>query len=126
MIKLTPGKPPYYETTTNPKFYRVLLSQAGTAEPEANVLGTNNIGTINWIRVEEGLYQGQIQGEEGLPVPEFPLNKTWLNIVNNSGGPTTIMTLARLNANTVQVLTEIDNALTDGLLTNTPIEIITF
>lgn len=90
-----------YKITT-PKVYTALLSQSGTSNPTAVILGSNTIGSIVWTRNSTGNYTGTLTGA-------FASNKTWLAISKGDGiGSFINGLLSRTSADAV-LLTTSDN-----------------
>lgn len=58
--------------------YRVTASQSGTAAPNINV-HENTIGNIQWTRISEGVYHGELDNA-------FPLDKTFSLCDNGISG----------------------------------------
>jgi hypothetical protein len=100
-----------------PKIYTVLLSQTGTSDPTATVLGTNEIGSIVWTRNSVGNYTGTLTGA-------FTANKTWLICQKGDGSGSFINgLLSRGGANTLTLDTRDNtNTLADNF-TNMSIEV---
>jgi hypothetical protein len=64
----TPATTPVYTSSGGtveriaPKIYTAFISQSGTSNPVATVLGTNEIGAIVWTRTGSGVYEGTLTG----------------------------------------------------------------
>jgi len=107
-----------------PKIYRALLTQTGTAAPVATVLENSLGGTVVWTYTGVGIYRGTLTGA-------FPTGKTYLAInssqtVDGFGGGLTA-TIARVNENIVEITTVlIAGAAFDEQLTETSIEILVY
>jgi hypothetical protein len=99
------------------KRYVALISQSGTSDPTATILGSNEIGSIVWTRAGAGIYTGTLSGA-------FTANKTWLVVstTDQTGTPTTVR-LTRSSANTVLLTTWDGAALPTDLYTNISVEI---
>lgn len=97
--------------------YTALLSQSGTSNPTAIVLGTNTIGTIVWTRNSVGNYTGTLSGA-------FTANKTWLMIQRgNSSSGYLNGWIFHNDANTINITTHDNvNSFAD-VFTNMSIEI---
>jgi hypothetical protein len=78
--------------------YTALLSQSGTSDPTAVILGDNTIGSIVWTRDALGAYSGTLSGA-------FTASKTFILIGQNADGITANCT--RSNNNAVQIKTYI-------------------
>lgn len=97
------------------KIYTALLTQAGTADPSAIVLGDNDIGTIVWTRTGAGDYLGTL-------TDAFVEDKTGIIIPNIDNAKQTGAEWA--DKDTIRVDSFIaDGTATDALLNNTLIEI---
>lgn len=107
----TPATRPVFNSSgdiieeVHPKIYTSLLTQSGTSDPTAIVLGTNTVGSIVWARTSAGVYTGTLSGA-------FTADKTWLNahLSDQSGGTVIIVKLVRTDANTV-TLTSLNSSL---------------
>lgn len=94
ILRGLPAGSPAYDLQTNnngtviqkvaPKVYTALLSQTGTNDPVAAVLGTNSVGVITWTRNSAGSYTGALTGA-------FPNGKTFVIIGNANGNTDTQM-----------------------------------
>jgi lysophospholipase L1-like esterase len=78
------------------KIYKALISQSGTSDPTATILGVNSIGTIVWTRNSAGDYTGTLSGA-------FTASKTWLEVSSAN------ISLSRINSNEVNLTTSGDN-----------------
>lgn len=78
------------------KIYTSLLSQSGTSDPTASVLGNNNIGSIAWTRSGIGAYVGTLSGA-------FPSGKVFILVGQNADGITA--NAFRIDNNTVTLKT---------------------
>jgi hypothetical protein len=58
-----------------PRVYTALLSQSGTVDPSAAILGTNSIGAITWTRSNQGVFIGTLPNA-------FPPGKTFIMVGN--------------------------------------------
>lgn len=101
--------------TSTYKVYTALLTQTGTDAPVATVL-ENTIGNIIWTRSNTGVYQATL-------LDAFTNNKTFLLMgtipyINNPA-----YFFSRTNSNICTIQTSVNNIISDGLLTNTSIEI---
>jgi hypothetical protein len=97
--------------------YTALLSQSGTSDPTAIVLGNNTIGAIVWTRNSTGSYTGTLTGA-------FTSNKTWLICQKGDGSGSFVNGLLfRSSANALSLdVRDNTNTVTDGF-TNLSIEI---
>lgn len=99
------------------KQYTALISQSGTSDPTAIVLGRNEIGTIVWTRSGTGIYTGTLSGA-------FTSNKTWLTVTNTDETSTqTHVRLVRTGANTVLLTTYNGSFTPTDVFTNVALEI---
>lgn len=78
------------------KIYNALLSQSGTSDPTATVLGGNQVGAIVWTRAGLGAYTGTLSGA-------FTTAKTFILVGQNADGITA--NCFRSDANTVTLKT---------------------
>lgn len=108
-----------YITSSNNtyKTYVALLTQSGTNAPVATVL-ENTLGNIVWTRVSDGEYNGTLNST-------FTPNKTYYSITMTSGGGLDSGQFVHSIAQSdyVSIATWSNNILSDGLLSDTPIEI---
>lgn len=111
-------QPPYYNQATNVKTYVALLTQTGTNAPTATIL-QNNIGNIIWTRDTNGLYTATATGL-------LPTNKTIAKVSNNGQVDTQFYAGSNEDDNSIYLNTSDGTAPADDLMTNTPIEIITY
>lgn len=96
---------PAYDLQTNssgeviqkvaPKVYTALLSQTGTGDPVATVLGTNSLGAITWTRTGAGNYTGTLTSA-------FPNGKTFV-ITGSANGNAMFIKALRSSDNTINV-----------------------
>lgn len=103
---LTTTAPDYtltIDTTNNkisrrvlPKQYIATLSQTGTDDPAATVLGDNTIGAIVWTRNSAGNYTGTLSSA-------FTASKTWLSASSSTDGKVSA-SLSRVDADTVTLI----------------------
>jgi hypothetical protein len=120
---VTPATTPVYSSSgvigerIAPKIYTALLSQSGTSDPTATILGTNEIGAIIWTRNSTGNYTGTLTGA-------FTNNKTWLICQKGDGTGSFVNALLSRNSDNALTLDVRDNAnsVTDSF-TNLSIEI---
>jgi hypothetical protein len=120
---VTPATTPVFNSSGEigeriaPKIYTALLTQSGTGNPTATVLGTNEIGSIVWTRNSAGNYTATLSGA-------FTANKTWLVVQRgdqNGGFVNNILSWTSANA---LLLTVQDNSATPAdNFTNISIEI---
>jgi hypothetical protein len=120
---VTPATTPVYSSggvigeRIAPKIYTALISQSGTSDPTAAVLGTNEIGAIVWTRNSTGNYTGTLSST-------FINNKTWAIVQKSdmSGGAVNAA-LSRASDNALTlIVTDNAGSPTDGL-TNLSIEV---
>lgn len=94
----TPATTPVYTSAGNiveriaPKIYTALLTQSGTSDPTASIMGTNEIGSIVWARTSTGVYTGTFSGA-------FVSGKTF--IINGENVDAINVKCYRTDANTV-------------------------
>jgi hypothetical protein len=94
------------------KMYTALVSQTGTSAPVVTVLD-NTIGNIVWTYDSTGEYIGTLTGV-------FISGKVYFSALPSQ---ITQLKLVRLNNNSVNLGTVTSGVKTNGLLSNTPIEI---
>ncbi len=93
------------------------LTQAATAAPVA-VEFENDIGTITWSRVSEGVYRGTLSGAT------FTEDKTFITKVLESSATDSIEVLTEwISTTVIEITAKESGSVTDGLMTDTPIEI---
>lgn len=115
------------ESVSTAKIYRVLLTQSGTDAPTAIVLENSLVGTPVLARSSAGIYTVTLAGA-------FTADKTfprpWLGNSNNNS--VSNMQVDRTSADVITITTRLGNivagtnATSDGLLTNTPLEILVY
>lgn len=122
-FSVTPATTPVYSSTgivgerIAPKIYTALLTQSGTGDPTATVLGTNEIGTIVWTRNSAGNYTGTLTGA-------FTANKTWLICQKGDGSGSFVNgLLSRSGDNTLALDVRDNTATVTDNFTNMSIEI---
>lgn len=115
MIKLTPEKPPYYEYVAAIKYYKGLITQAGTAAPTIIILQNTLTAPPVITRAGTGEYLITLANE-------FPEEKTTFKIQNN-GELQTETTMYWVDANTIGIGTGVANTPADDKLSKTPIDI---
>jgi hypothetical protein len=105
-----------------PKVYRALLTQSGPDAPVATVL-ENTIGDIVWTRDSEGVYRGTL-------LDAFTISRTVVLIGGCFNQPEAVIqgTIDDGNSGGVIVTTymTLTTSLLDGLLYQTPIEILVY
>lgn len=106
-----------WQSTSTYQVYTALLSQSGTSDPTATVLGNNTVGSIVWTRNSTGNYTGTLTGA-------FTANKTWLLCAKGDGSGSFVNGLLYRTGNNTVVLDVRDNnaTLTDSY-TNMSLEI---
>lgn len=96
------------DSTGNPKIYRAILTQSGTAAPTVVVL-ENTVGNIVWTRSSTGIYVGTLYAA-------FQPGKVFLVLGASINAVTSSFTRTTLNTVTI-------NTTTDGILSETAVEI---
>lgn len=95
------------------KIYRAFITQNGTSNPIAVVVGPNTIGDIVWTRSGVGVYSGYLDnafiGNVGLVVGATTDTKS--------------VKLANLSSDILSISSYLYTSLTDGILSNQYIEI---
>jgi hypothetical protein len=101
-----------------PKKYICLLSQAGTSDPTATVLGTNSVGSIVWARTGVGNYTGTLTGA-------FTANKVaiFTGLSDEGGSGILIVRLERIDDNTIALFTSADGTSGTDVWTNISVKI---
>lgn len=103
--------------TVSPKTYTALLTQSGTSDPTAAVLGNNTVGSIVWTRNSAGNYTGTLSGA-------FTSNKTWLICQKGDGSGSFVNSLlSRASANAVTLDVRDNSGTATDNFTNLSIEI---
>lgn len=95
--------------------YNTLLSQTGTGNPTANIIGTNEIGSIVWTRNGLGSYIGTLSGA-------FTSAKTFILVGQNVDGITANCFRSDVNTITLKTYLTSNGGPTDGF-TDLSIEI---
>jgi hypothetical protein len=108
----------------NTKKYRALISQNSIANPEVTVLEDGIVGIL-WVRESQGHYSGKKSAA-------FPAEKTFLmcnagSTVDGWQEPGMLVTLYRQDNDTLILVTQDkDGNLSDGELSNTPVEVVVY
>jgi hypothetical protein len=105
------------------KVYRALMNQRGTSAPTAIVL-ENTLGNIVWSYNAIGIYTGTLNEAFSGNKYFAPIPIQGLESDANDGGGGTSYSYFRLDNSTVEITTGIP--LINGVLTNSPIEIIVY
>ncbi len=97
------------------KVYTALITQSGTNDPVATIVGENTIGSIVWTRVGVGLYYGTLASA-------FPVNKT-VGFSGNAGLiglSSRAVSIRRISENVIEMM---NDGAADNQLNDTSIEI---
>lgn len=112
-VKVGPGG----SSSVGYQAYTALLTQSGTGDPTATVLGTNGIGAIVWTRNSAGNYTGTLTGA-------FTANKTWLICQKGDGSGSFVNgLLSRSSANALTLDVRDNTAAVQDNFTNMSIEV---
>jgi hypothetical protein len=88
------------------KVYNALLTQSGTSDPTATVLGANQVGSIVWTRTALGSYTGVLSGA-------FTSSKTFILVGQNADGITANCFRSDNNTVTLKTYTTFNGGSTD-------------
>ena len=107
---------PYYS-------YYARLTQSGGIAPSVTQLHNGSPYTFTASRISAGVYDITVTGPPELPAPTF--NGTWYAITDNSlnVGNVTYIVVNQTTSNKLRISTYLSNAISDGVLSQTPLEI---
>lgn len=103
------------------KVYRALITQETTGDPTARILENNLGGVITWTRTSTGVYRGTLTGV-------LVLSKTHYSVTPNDNSADTSFLISLFSGapNYISLETRSSGTLTDGMLYESPIEILLY
>lgn len=112
-----------FEVKSNPKIYRIDITQVSTGDPTIDYEYENTIGNIIWTYVSSGVYNGELTGAFSGEIPEQ--TRAFYNLSISSCSNT--YTIKKIDSNNIELKVRDKNCvLSDDVLKTTFLEFIIY